>query len=97
MRPIDCRDKDKRIELISFLESKGYSVVNDQVTNRELLIESKYPILLNAEEKTINMFHNTVSAAAAAGSGALMNLDEFYNEYKRISRDIINIFSNIII
>lgn len=85
MRPIDCRDKDKRIELIEFLESKGYSVVNDQVTNRELLVESKYPILVNAEEKTINMFHNTVSAAAVTGSGMLISPDEFYEEYKRVS------------
>lgn len=85
MRPIDCRDKNKRIELIEFLESKGYSVVNDQVTNRELLIESKYPILVNAEVKTINMFHNTVSAAAVTGSGMLISPDEFYEEYKRVS------------
>ncbi len=85
MRPIDCRDKDKSIELIQFLESKGYSVVNDQVTNMELLVEAKYPILVNAEEKTMNMFHSAVSAAAVAGSGALMSLEDFYEEYKRIS------------
>ena len=85
MAPIDCRDKDKRLQLIEFLESKGYIVINDNVTNRELLIESKFPVLVNFEDKTITMYHTITSSAAAASSGILISIDDFYKEYKRIT------------
>jgi hypothetical protein len=85
MKPIDCREKDKRIELIEFLENNGYIVVNDDVTDREQLIESKFPILINSKEKTITMYHTITASAAAAGSGILISLDDFYKEYKRIT------------
>ncbi len=77
MRPIDCRDSQRRRELIEFLESKGYRVVIDRVTNRALLIESKFPILINSAEKSITMYHTVTCAVAAVSSGCLISVEEF--------------------
>ena len=82
MRPIDCRDNDKRLQLIEFLETKGYNVVIDNITNRDILIESKFPILVDSKNKTITMYHTVTSAAAAAGSGMLLSIEDFYKEFK---------------
>ena len=82
MKPIDCRDSQRRRELIEFLEDKGYSVVIDKITNRELLIESKFPILINSGDKTITMYHTVTCAAAAASSGSLISVEKFYNTFK---------------
>lgn len=81
MRPIDCRDIQRRRELIEFLEGKGYRVVIDRVTNRELLIESKFPILINSGDKSITMYHTVTSAVAAVSAGSLISVEEFYNTF----------------
>lgn len=82
MRPIDCRDKDKRLQLIEFLEAKGYNVVIDYITNKDILIESKFPIIVDSENRTIDMYHTITSAAAAASSGMLLSIEDFYKEFK---------------
>ena len=37
--------------------------------------------MVNFEDKTITMYHTITSSAAAASSGILISIDDFYKEY----------------
>ncbi len=71
-------DIDERIELIEFLENKGFRCLEDKTHSRDQTIASRFPLVIEQDTKSIcNMGNVTVSAAAAA-SHVIMGSCEFY-------------------
>ncbi len=82
MYRIDCRDRDKRIELFEFLKSKGYNLNFDITNLSESDVESKFPIFVYTKDKSVSVLNTVTSAAAAVSSGCLISVEEFYNTFK---------------
>ena len=49
---VDVREKEKRLELINFLEQEGFTCVDNGIRNREWVIESVLPIIVDFDKKT---------------------------------------------
>ncbi len=75
-------DKPSREQLIAFLESEGYKCDEDEITNRQIVLDSIFPVTVDTENKVYSVFHTTTSAAAAVSSHAVFEEDEFYVLYK---------------
>ena len=74
--------KDKRIELVEYLEFKGFKCREDNITNKQSTIESPYPVIVDITNKVYGHLHNTTCAAAAATQKKLITVEEFYAKYK---------------
>jgi len=74
------KDPKKRIELIDFLESKGYALDPDESRSRQEIETGTLPIVVDDAEKVYRMMGNVTAAAAAAGSGKVITVDEFYQK-----------------
>lgn len=79
---IRTSNKHSREQLLVFLESEGYKCVEDEITNRQIVLDSLYPVTVDTENKVFSVFHTTTSAAAAVSSHAVFEEDEFYVLYK---------------
>ena len=84
---VDVREKEKRLELINFLEQEGFTCVDNGIRNREWVIESVLPIIVDFDKKTYDRIGNvTCAAALASGVSArgehIPTLDEFYERYR---------------
>lgn len=64
----------KRKEFIEVLESNNFKYMED---NKEKIIFSKLPIVVDLEELTIRLIWNVTVAAAAYTSGALIDAQSF--------------------
>lgn len=73
--------KEERIKLIEFLESEGFSCEESKSFSRHTTIESKFPLVIDLDEKSIRHMGNVTCAAAAAGSGIIMSDRDFYLLY----------------
>ena len=75
-------DKESRKELIEFLEQQGYECEEDNVTNREKVLNTRLPVVVNVIDRKYTILHNVVCAAASIASNMLISEEEFYVLYK---------------
>lgn len=75
-------DKESRKELVEFLELQGYECEVDNVTNRDKVLNSRLPVVVNVIGRKYSMLHNVVCAAASIASNMLISEEEFYVLYK---------------
>lgn len=88
-------DKEDRIKLIEFLESRGFWCIEDNIRCRTDIVESVLPLVINLNEKNISCMGNTTCAAAAASQKIIINSALFYELYTewenlRTEREAIN-------
>ncbi len=87
---VDVREKEKRLELINFLEQEGFTCVDNGIRNREWVIESVLPIVVDFDKKTYDRIGNVTCAAALASAKGihgekipgLKAFYRFYQEYQ---------------
>lgn len=77
--------EEDRVKLIEYLESEGFSCVENQSYSRQDTIESRLPLVIELEQKKIYRMGNVTSAAAAAGTGIIMTDRDFYLLYSLCS------------
>jgi len=75
-------DKESRRDLVEFLEMQGYECEEDNVTNREKVLNTRLPVVVNVIDRKYSMLHNVVCAAASIASNMLISEEEFYVLYK---------------
>ena len=75
-------DKESRKALVEFLEQQGYVCEEDDVTNREKVLNARLPVVVNVIDRKYSMLHNVVCAAASIASNMLISEEEFYVLYK---------------
>ncbi len=71
-------DRITRKNLLEFLEQLGYKCEEDELTNRKIVLNSRFPVMVDEITKRYSILHNTVCAAAAASSQQLVSEEEFY-------------------
>lgn len=75
-------DKESRNDLLEFLEMQGYECEVDNVTNRDKVLNTRLPVVVNVIDRKYSMLHNVVCAAASVASNMLISEEEFYVFYK---------------
>ena len=75
---IRVNDRQTRQRLIDDLRARGFTL--DPMEQRPIP-ELKLPLTVDWDRKTYGAMGNITCAAAAATSGALMTVDEFYARY----------------
>ncbi len=75
-------DKESRKDLVEFLELHGYECEEDNVTNREKVLNTRLPVVVNVIDRKYSMLHNVVCAAASIASNMLVSEEGFYVLYK---------------
>ena len=75
-------NRSSREALIRFLEDEGYKNNEDDITNRQYVLDSFFPIVVDTESSIYDVLHTTTSASAAVSSRAVINEDEFYVLFK---------------
>ena len=75
-------DKESRKDLVEFLEQQGYVCEEDNVTNREKVLNTRLPVVVNVIDRKYSILHNVVCAAASIASNMLISEEEFYVLYK---------------
>ena len=61
-------DQESRKDLLEFLELHGYECEEDNVTNREKVLNTRLPVVVNVIDRKYSMLHNVVCAAASIAS-----------------------------
>ncbi len=79
----------RRERFLEFLEMNGYECENDEITSRESVIESIFPISVDIENKCYGHLHNKTCAAAAISAGDAFTVSQFYKFIELISTYII--------
>ena len=77
--------EEDRVKLVEFLESKGFSCVENRSYSRKDTIESRLPLVIELDQKKIYRMGNVTTAAAAAGTGIIMTDRDFYLLYSLCS------------
>ena len=90
--------KEDRIRLIEFLESKGFLCLEDNGHSRSDTVESKLPLTIDLNRKTISRMGNVTCAAAAASQKIIINSALFYELYEEwenheTEREAVNLIS----
>ena len=75
-------DKESRKDLVEFLEQQGYVCEEDNVTNRDKVLNTRLPVVVNVIDRKYSMLHNIVCAAASIASNMLISEEEFYVLHK---------------
>ena len=75
-------DKESRNDLLEFLEMQGYECEVDNVTNRDKVLNTRLPVVVNVIDRKYSILHNVVCAAASIASNMLISEEEFYVLYK---------------
>lgn len=75
-------DKESRKDLVEFLEIQGYECEADNVTNRDKVLNTRLPVVVNVIDRKYSILHNVVCAAASLASNMLISEEEFYVLYK---------------
>lgn len=89
-------DKEDRIKLIKFLESRGFWCIENDTQCRTDIVESGLPLTINLNEKTISCMGNVTCAAAAASQKIIINsalFHELYREWENLEteREAVNL------
>lgn len=79
---ISVRSEEKRAKVLDFLESEGFSYKGSW--NRETVLESFLPILIEMDDKTISDMGNVTCAACAASAKLIMTAEQFYELYAEL-------------
>lgn len=79
---VKTKSGESRQLLVDYLENEGFVCIVDEVTNKEIILSSKYPIKVDIENKTYSILHSTTAAAAATSSGLVISEEEFYRMRK---------------
>ena len=77
--------EEDRVKLIEFLESEGFSCVEDHARSRQDIVESRLPLIIGLNQKTISCMGTITSAAIVAGDGIIMTDKDFYLLYSLCS------------
>ena len=77
--------EEDRVKLIEFLESEGFSCVENHTYSRKDTIASRLPLVIELGQKTIYRMGNVTTAAAAASTGIIMTDRDFYLLYSLCS------------
>ena len=75
-------DKESRKDLVEFLELQGYVCEEDIVTNRDKVLNTRLPVVVNVIDRKYSILHNVVCAAASIASNMLISEEEFYVLFK---------------
>ena len=75
---VQTYDIDERIELIEFLEDKGFRCMEDKAHSRDQTITSRFPLVIEPDTKSLSHMENVTVSAAAAASYVIMGICEFY-------------------
>ena len=79
----------RRGDFVEFLEKNGFECRTDEITSRESVIESIFPISIDIENKRYGHLHNKTCAAAAVSAGDTYTVSQFYKLIELISPFII--------
>lgn len=71
--------KEERAKLLDFLEGEGFAY--DSATDRKDVLESRFPISLNLEDKRMASMGSVTTAAAAASAKLIKTVEEFHELY----------------
>ena len=72
---------EDRVKLIEFLESNGFSYDEDRVIDRQDVLDSTLPLIINLKKKRFFRVGNVTCAAAMASSGCIISDKEFYSHF----------------
>ena len=75
---VRTNDRVTRQRIIADLELRGF---NAESQARQEILESRFPLRINMAEKAYGAMGNVTCVAAAASSGRLISVDEFYAQY----------------
>ena len=75
---VKTQSSEERRELIEFLEARGFWLDPDEFRTKEEILSGSLPINVYLNGRKYDMMGNVTCAAAAASSGALKTVEEFY-------------------
>ena len=75
-------NKESRQDLVEFLEQQGYKCEEDNITSRDIILNTRLPVVVNVIDRKYSILHNVVCAAASIASNMLISEEEFYVLYK---------------
>ena len=75
-------DKEQRIEFVEYLEAHGYNCEESKVLTRAVILESRFPIIVQVKDMTYSVLGNTTCAAGAASCNKIISVEEFLKPYK---------------
>ena len=75
--------KISRRRFVEYLENEGFVCEVDEITDNAKVLNSRFPIIINATDKKYTILHTVTSSAAAAASDLLISEEEFYVLYKK--------------
>lgn len=78
---VQPRTREDRTQLIAHLESKGFCCVENQSYTRQGTIESRFPLVIELNSKSIWHLSNVTCSAAVASSGLIISDKDFYLLY----------------
>ena len=84
---IDERTRTDRLEIIDFVESKGYRKDEDEFRSREEILGGSFPLVIDGENRTYRMVGNVTCAAAAVSSGHLLDKNSFFELFSKFQNE----------
>ncbi len=78
-------NREERISLVKYLESEGFTCMDNNSYNRQDTIDSGLPIIADMRDRTISRCGNVTCAAAAAQCKLVISDKEFYMLYASLS------------
>lgn len=78
---IRTKDRDRRMSLVEYLESEGFTCIDNDSFNRQDIIGSGLPLIVNMHDRTISRSGNITCAACAAQSELIISDKDFYMLY----------------
>lgn len=75
-------DMEARRILVETLEKDEYVIESDDIAEREEIIGSEFPLMVNKTDKALGTLHDPAVLAELEKSGRIMDLEEFYVYYK---------------
>ena len=79
---VDVKGKKARNRFVVFLEKNGFKCDVSKTTSRESTIDSRFPVTVDIGRKKYGHMGNTICAAAAANSKAIMSVEDFMIHYE---------------
>ena len=78
---VRTNNASSRRALIERLEKDGLNCKEDFATDRQIVMKSKLPLVINVTDGYYSMLHTITSAACACSSHSIIKEDEFYVYY----------------
>ena len=71
-------DEEARVALIENLEAKGFKCDGNGISAREVILTSRYPLVIDFDARKFSVMGNTTVAAGAASSKVVIGEKEYY-------------------